>query len=211
MLHVEIRASLLQLQKRFCIVTHRQLVKRSLNKCNSQGFLPKDQVSRADSFLVTRIHFNGPLLAKPQSRTVDKVLIFTFVVTCSLHLVLVNYVTTHRSCHDFANSYRDGDCSWRCNDNALTFKSSSRELKKLWRVMEQPQEKILISKSSIMCNRITESPMERWMFWETRKISEDVNDESYGKETTWGCANCHSSDTSRLLSTLRFWHSSIQN
>ena len=145
--HCGVKATLAELRSRFWISKGRQHVKKILNKCfvcrklEGRPFnepptapLPEYRVSEAPPFSNVGVDFAGPLYVKGVKGKMVKcyICLFSCCVTRALHLELV----TDLSAPTFLNCLRRfcarRGTPWLINsDNAKTFKSTAKLLKKL--------------------------------------------------------------------------------
>ena len=145
--HSLVRATLAELRARFWVTKARQFVKKILHSCllcrklegkpycpPPTGQLPEYRVKKSDPFANVGIDFAGPLYVKVKKGAMKKVYIclFSCCVTRALHLELVQdlSVPTFLNClRRFCA--RRGTPDLINSDNAKTFKSTARFLKKL--------------------------------------------------------------------------------
>jgi len=145
--HCMVKATLAELRSRFWVSKGRQFVKKVLKRCfgcrklEAKPFhspptaaMPEYRVRQATPFSNVGIDFAGPLYSKEKRGELKKVYICLFVccVTRALHLELAQDL----SAPTFLNCLRRfcarrGTPSIINSDNAKTFKSSSKLLKKI--------------------------------------------------------------------------------
>ena len=145
--HSGVRSTLAELRTRFWVPKGRQVVKRILSRClvcrKAQGkscgtppiaALPDFRVREVPPFSRVGIDFAGPLFVKGVSGEMEKVYIvlFSCCVTRAIHLDLITDMSTTafiRCLRKFAA--RRGSPALIVSDNAKTFKSANKVLKKL--------------------------------------------------------------------------------
>lgn len=153
LLHAGVHDTLVQLRERYWIISGRQLVRRVIKECvicqryNSRPAsevtapLPLDRVTKANPFEVTGIDFAGPLFVKgkPNSQKAY-ITLFTCAVTRAVHLELVEDMTATSFLHAFRRFIsKRGIPQIIYTDNALTFKRSKKELRKLWNIIRDEE------------------------------------------------------------------------
>lgn len=161
-LHGGARDTLTQVRERFWILNARQSVKKAIRRCvvcqrlqakpveQVSPSLPKDRFKQASPFLVTGVDFAGPLYIKShcQKRSYDA--LFTCAATRAVHLELVADMTTESFlCALRRFISRRSLCQIVYSDNARTFVKTSKELKKLWRTIRNPDVLAFFSSSAI--------------------------------------------------------------
>ena len=145
--HNGIKETLNLLRQKYWILRGREKVKGVLRHCvlckRMEGLpyktkfssnLPYYRVDNSPPFTHTGIDFAGPLLVSDKENAKYYVCLFTCAVTRAIHLELIESLSVESFCRAFRRfCARRGLPGSIISDNAKTFKSASREIKKLIR------------------------------------------------------------------------------
>ena len=148
--HDGIRETLNLIRETHWIRQGREAVKRVLRKCvvcrryegkalsSPVPRLPKDRVGDHPPFAVTGVDFAGPLYANTsQDQYKVYICLFTFGVTCAVHLELTVDLTANSFLQAFCRfASQQGLPTKMISDNANIFTASAREVKKIVRTPE---------------------------------------------------------------------------
>ena len=145
--HMKTAATLTEFRSRFWVSKGRQYVKKVLKQClicrkfdgkpyhdPPSAPLPHFRVSEAPPFSHVGVDFAGPLYTKGDQGTMSKcyIVLFSCCITRALHLELIHDLTAFSFMHVLRKfCARRGMPNLIISDNAKTFKSTAKALRKL--------------------------------------------------------------------------------